>query len=58
MVYLDSSNADSIFSFSHVSDHKGGWEKNGHIPHSENAPEGDLGDQTRVSETSGPLDLL
>uniref|UniRef100_A0A8C9ZDZ3 Family with sequence similarity 120 member A n=1 Tax=Sander lucioperca TaxID=283035 RepID=A0A8C9ZDZ3_SANLU len=40
----------------HVSDHQGGsWEKNGHSTHSENAPEEDLGDQTKVSQTSGTL---
>ncbi|XP_044071474.1 constitutive coactivator of PPAR-gamma-like protein 1 isoform X2 [Siniperca chuatsi] len=32
----------------HVSDHKGEWEKNEHTPHSENTPEGDLGDQTKA----------
>ncbi|XP_020503013.2 constitutive coactivator of PPAR-gamma-like protein 1 homolog [Labrus bergylta] len=32
----------------HLSDHKGGWEKNGHSPHSVNPPEGDLEDQTKV----------
>ncbi|KAF3689354.1 Constitutive coactivator of PPAR-gamma-like protein 1 [Channa argus] len=32
----------------HVSDPKGRWEKNGHTSHSENTPEGDLGDQTKV----------
>ncbi|XP_070701950.1 constitutive coactivator of PPAR-gamma-like protein 1 homolog [Pempheris klunzingeri] len=32
----------------HVSDHKGGWEKNGHSLHSENTPEGDLGDQMKA----------
>ncbi|KAF1392181.1 hypothetical protein PFLUV_G00049900 [Perca fluviatilis] len=33
----------------HVSDHQGGsWEKNRHTPHSENAPEEDLGDQTKA----------
>ncbi|XP_071349381.1 constitutive coactivator of PPAR-gamma-like protein 1 homolog isoform X2 [Trachinotus anak] len=33
--------------FSHVSDHKGGWEKNGHT-HSENTPEAQLGEQTKA----------
>ncbi|XP_035007909.1 constitutive coactivator of PPAR-gamma-like protein 1 homolog isoform X1 [Hippoglossus stenolepis] len=32
----------------HVSDHKGGWEKNGHPPHSENTRDGQLGDQTKT----------
>ncbi|TMS18881.1 constitutive coactivator of PPAR-gamma-like protein 1 homolog isoform X1 [Larimichthys crocea] len=32
----------------HVSDHKGGWEKNGHTPHSENTSEEDPGDQTKA----------
>lgn len=32
----------------HVSDHKGGWERNGHTPHSENTSEGQLGDQTKT----------
>ncbi|XP_035517762.1 constitutive coactivator of PPAR-gamma-like protein 1 homolog isoform X1 [Morone saxatilis] len=32
----------------HVSDHKRGWEKNGHTPHSANTPEGDLEDQTKA----------
>ncbi|XP_040890411.1 constitutive coactivator of PPAR-gamma-like protein 1 homolog [Toxotes jaculatrix] len=32
----------------HVNDHKGGWEKNGHTPHSENTADGELGDQTKV----------
>uniref|UniRef100_UPI0037E89152 constitutive coactivator of PPAR-gamma-like protein 1 homolog n=1 Tax=Semicossyphus pulcher TaxID=241346 RepID=UPI0037E89152 len=32
----------------HFSDHKGGWEKNGHTLHSENTPEEDLGDQTKA----------
>ena len=38
--------------FSHVSDHKGRWEKNGHTPHSEPTAEGDLGYLTTVTETS------
>ncbi|XP_019942024.2 constitutive coactivator of PPAR-gamma-like protein 1 homolog isoform X1 [Paralichthys olivaceus] len=32
----------------HVSDHKGGWEKNGHPPHSENTQDGQQGDQTKT----------
>ncbi|XP_070758868.1 constitutive coactivator of PPAR-gamma-like protein 1 homolog isoform X3 [Enoplosus armatus] len=32
----------------HVGDHKEGWEKNGYTPHSESAPERDLGDQTKA----------
>ncbi|XP_068450482.1 constitutive coactivator of PPAR-gamma-like protein 1 homolog isoform X2 [Clinocottus analis] len=32
----------------HVSDHKGGWEKNRHASYSENRPEGDPGDRTKT----------
>lgn len=46
----------SVF-FSHISDEKGGWEKNGHAQHSENTPEGDLGEQTKVSLTTGILHI-
>ncbi len=38
---------------SHVSDYEGGGGKNRHTPYSENTPDGDLVDQTKVSETSG-----
>lgn len=49
-----------VFFLSQISDEKGGWEKNGHAPHPENLPAGDLGDQTKVSLTSGPphVDLM
>ncbi|XP_042355592.1 constitutive coactivator of PPAR-gamma-like protein 1 [Plectropomus leopardus] len=32
----------------HVSDHKGGWDGDGQTPHSENTPEGELGDQIKA----------
>lgn len=42
----------------HVSNDKGAWEKNGHVQHSENTPERDLGDQTKadlcVTSTGSP----
>uniref|UniRef100_A0A8C9STN4 Family with sequence similarity 120 member A n=1 Tax=Scleropages formosus TaxID=113540 RepID=A0A8C9STN4_SCLFO len=38
----------------HISDHKGGWEKTG--SQLENVPEGDLGDQSKVSNVPGAED--
>uniref|UniRef100_A0A7N6AEA3 Family with sequence similarity 120A n=1 Tax=Anabas testudineus TaxID=64144 RepID=A0A7N6AEA3_ANATE len=38
----------------HISDEKGGWEKNGHAQHSENTPEGDLGEQTKGDSAVNP----
>lgn len=32
----------------HVSDHKEGWEKNGHAPHCESTSEGNLGEQSKA----------
>lgn len=42
----------------HVSDHKEGWDGNGETPHSENTPEGDLGDQTKADLCVTPAGSL
>lgn len=36
--------------FSHIGDHKEGWQKNGHTSHSDITQGGDLGDQSKVSQ--------